>query len=278
MRVNPTAYAWRCASIRTCMHIHKCVLSREGGTKRERGECGERERERESVRMHGARSGPSGVFKARSVAPSRGMRQSIITVLHIDTTVGHTGPRGAEPRASSQRQRQRGERAREEGAHTLDRVQGCPPLSAAPRYPPWPHTRTRGPTNDIGSSIILVPRISSARYCHRERLMFRPGPSPSSPLDALLRSFTPSRCCYIPFARPSRYAYSPRVLVNEIVRDRFRYDRHLRAQPARSRLIDVPLYPPLPLFSLSLSLGQRKKSKHRPVFPRTDKPTLPLPR
>lgn len=144
------------------------------------------ERERESVRMHGARSGPSGVFKARSVAPSRGMRQSIITVLHIDTTVGHTGPRGAEPRASSQRQRQRGERAREEGAHTLDRVQGCPPLSAAPRYPPWPHTRTRGPTNDIGSSIILVPRISSARYCHRERLMFRPGPSPSSPLSFVL--------------------------------------------------------------------------------------------
>jgi len=51
---------------------------REGRTQRER----ERERERES---------PSGIFKARNVAPSRGMRQSIITVLHIDTTVHNTG-------------------------------------------------------------------------------------------------------------------------------------------------------------------------------------------
>lgn len=96
------------------MHIHKCVLSHEGKRQRERergegtkrqGEGvrgrGKERRQGMSVRMHRARSGPSGVFKARSVAPSRGMRQSIITVLHIDTTVGHTGPRGAEPRASS---------------------------------------------------------------------------------------------------------------------------------------------------------------------------------
>ena len=155
------------------------------------------------------------------------------------------------------------------GAHTLDRVQGCPPLSAAPRYPPWPHTRTRGPTNDIGSSIILVPRISSARYCHRERLMFRPGPSPQRrPLRSTL-SFVLSRprCYYIPFARPSRYAYSPRVLVNEIVRDRFRYDRHLRAQPEVNRRSS---------FSLSLSRG--KERKHRSIVcPRTDKPIFPLP-
>lgn len=257
MRVNPAAYAWRCASIRTYMHIHKCVLSREGEQREGTGRIQGRERERESVRMHGARSGPSGVFKARSVAPSRGMRQSIITVLHIDTTVGHRGPRGAEPRASSQRQRQRGEWARGRGgAHTLDRVQGCPPLSAAPRYPSWPHTRTRGPTNDIGSSIILVPRISSARYCHRERLMFRPGPSPQRrPLRSTL-SFVLSRprCYYIPFARPSRYAYSPRVLVNEIVRDRFRYDRHLRAQPEVNRRSS---------FSFSLSWKGKKASKHR---------------
>lgn len=35
------------------------------------------------------RGPPLAVFKARNVAPSRGMRQSIITVLHIDTTVRH---------------------------------------------------------------------------------------------------------------------------------------------------------------------------------------------
>lgn len=34
------------------------------------------------------------------------------------------------------------------------------------------HTHTPR-TNDTASRIILVPRISSARYCHRERLMFR---------------------------------------------------------------------------------------------------------
>lgn len=149
-------------------------------------------------------------------------------------------------------------------AHTLDRVQGCPPLSAAPRHPSRPHTRTRGPTNDIGSSIILVPRISSARYCHRERLMFRPGPSPSSLLNALLRSFTPSRCYYIPFARPSRYAYSPRVdLVNEIVRDRFRYDRH--------HSIEVNRRSSLSRTSIIFSLP-RGKERSRSICPRTDKP------
>ena len=114
-----------------------------------------------NVRMHRARSGPSGVFKARSVAPSRGMRQSIITVLHIDTTVGHRAARRrtarVEPETAAKRERKRGrererERVRERGGgggeresiggrHTLDRVQGCP-LSAALRYPG--HTRTRG--------------------------------------------------------------------------------------------------------------------------------------
>ena len=78
-----------------------------------------------NVRMHRARSGPSGVFKARSVAPSRGMRQSIITVLHIDTTVGHRAARRrtarVEPETAAKRERKRGrereserEREREE--------------------------------------------------------------------------------------------------------------------------------------------------------------------
>lgn len=81
--------------------------------------------------------------------------------------------------------------------------------------------------------------------------MFRPGPSPSSLLNALLRSFTPSRCYYIPFARPSRYAYSPRVdLVNEIVRDRFRYDRHHSIEVNRRSSLSLSLA--LPLFFLSL--------------------------
>ena len=65
-----------------------------------------------NVRMHRARSGPSGVFKARSVAPSRGMRQSIITVLHIDTTVGHRAARRrtarVEPETAAKRERKRG--------------------------------------------------------------------------------------------------------------------------------------------------------------------------
>ena len=78
-----------------------------------------------NVRMHRARSGPSGVFKARNVAPSRGMRQSIITVLHIDTTVGHRAARRrtarVEPETAAKRERKRGrereserEREREE--------------------------------------------------------------------------------------------------------------------------------------------------------------------
>jgi hypothetical protein len=60
--------------------------ARSAEPEKERGKDTERERERERER-----ESPSGIFKARNVAPSRGMRQSIITVLHIDTTVHNTG-------------------------------------------------------------------------------------------------------------------------------------------------------------------------------------------
>lgn len=118
--------------------------------------------------VHDREASPLAVFKARNVAPSRGMRQSIITVLHIDTTVRHRAP----PRAHA-------------CMHTHDRTTftNTPPhsvpvsLSLSPSFVLSRSlylsvTRTHRELM-TPSRIILVPRISSARYCHRERLMFR---------------------------------------------------------------------------------------------------------
>ena len=183
----------------------RAIARGKGGNKEAGRTCGEREgeREREREAARDERSYASCTIRAlwriqsaqrRSISRNAAIDYHGPAYRYYRRTQGRAAQnrarraRDSDRKRERERERERGEREREiQGeqekekekasgdAHTLDRVQGCP-LSTALRYPG--HTRTRGPTNDIGSSIILVPRISSARYCHRERLMFRPGSSP----------------------------------------------------------------------------------------------------
>lgn len=107
---------------------------------------------------------PLAVFKARNVAPSRGMRQSIITVLHIDTTVQHR----ARVRTHTH--------IHDHATFTNARLAPCSlPLSLSLSRSVVLSTSATRTHRELMTPprIILVPRISSARYCHRERLMFR---------------------------------------------------------------------------------------------------------
>lgn len=86
---------------------------------------------------------------------------------------------------------------------------------------------------------------------------------------------------YYPFrSSRSRYAYSPRVLVNEIVRDRSVTILAFAPIESIERLIDIPLSLFIPFLD-DYRLVERKEASSRTVCRRTDKPSceldLPLP-